>query len=171
MAEGKAKKTTKKAVGRPAKYTEALADKVCEKLGEGKSMRTVCRGAGMPDPATVYRWLGANEDFQKRYQWAKEQSADALTEEMLDIIDDSRNDFMEKFNKEGVSLGMVLDTENIRRSIARVETRKWLAEKLKPKRYGNNIALAITEAKEFSKERLDEVEAYLEANGVDTTKL
>ena len=51
------KKRTK---GRPSLYTKALAAKICLRLAEGETLRSICRDKAMPDKATVLRWL-ANE--------------------------------------------------------------------------------------------------------------
>ena len=166
----KAKATPKKK-GRPSKFTQALADKLCAELAQGKSMRTVTKSTTMPHMATIFRWLRIHDDFCEQYTRAKEESADALTDEMLDIADNATNDYMEELGKDGQSKGYQLNGDHVRRSTLRIETRKWLASKLKPKRYGNNISVAVKESKEFSKENLDELESYLKENGIDPSKL
>lgn len=117
--------------GRPTDYTEELADIICAELSDGKSMRQVCAGEEMPDKSTVFRWLRKYESFRDQYVRAKEESADALTDEMLDISDDSINDYVTSAEGDRVN------PENIQRSRLRIETRKWLAAKLKPKKYGD----------------------------------
>lgn len=94
----------------------------------------------MPGKTTVFRWLREIEQFRHQYTRAKEESADALADEMLDIADDSTNDWMERQLKDG-SIERVPDQENIGRSRLRVDTRKWIASKLKPKKYGEKLAL------------------------------
>ncbi len=39
----------KRQKGRPSLYTEALAAKLCERLAEGESLRTICADKAMPD--------------------------------------------------------------------------------------------------------------------------
>lgn len=119
-------------MGRPSDYTQDIADKICSELADGKSMRTVCLADDMPDKATVFRWIRTIEEFRNQYTRAKEESADALTDEMLDIADDLSNDYVK--TDEG---GDRLNPENIQRSRLKIETRKWLASKLKPKKYGD----------------------------------
>jgi hypothetical protein len=105
--------------GRPSLYTPELAAELCKRLALGKSLRTVCKDDDMPGITTVFNWLHTHEDFVKQYARAKEEAADALVDEMLDIADDSS------------------DEPQSRR--VRVDTRKWIASKLKPKRYGDKI--------------------------------
>jgi len=123
-------------MGRPSDYTQELADRICEQLADGKSLRTVCLADEMPSKATVFSWLRTKPEFLDQYTRAKEESADALTDEMLDISDDATNDWMERH---GESEGWQLNGEHIQRSRLRIETRKWIASKLKPKRYGDKL--------------------------------
>lgn len=124
-------------VGRPSTYTQDLADKICHELALGKSMRTVCKPDDMPDMSTVFRWIRTNEEFCKQYARAKEESADALFEETIDIADDSTNDYMER--QIGETTVTVVNQENIQRSRLRVDTRKWMMSKMKPKKYGEKM--------------------------------
>ena len=130
-------------LGRPTKYTAKLSDNICAKLSEGQSLRTVCKSDDMPCKATIFSWLRTNESFLDQYTRAKQESADALTDEMLDIADDSTNDYMMKQGEDG-SEYEALNAEHIQRSRLRIETRKWLSSKLKPKKYGDKIQQEIT---------------------------
>lgn len=100
-------------------------------------MRTVCSDEKMPAMTTIFRWLREKEDFQQQYARAKQEAADALSEEMLDIADDGTNDWMKRFGGEGEAMGYQFNGEHVQRSKLRIDTRKWLASKLKPKRYGD----------------------------------
>lgn len=124
-------------MSRPSSFTQAVADEICSQLAEGKSMRTVCLAEDMPDKATVFRWLRTMPTFCDQYTRAKEESADALVEEMLDISDDASNDWMER--NAGDNAGWLANGDHIQRSRLRVETRKWIAAKLKAKRYGEKV--------------------------------
>lgn len=130
--------------GRPTSYTQKLADKLCAQLANGDSMRTVCKATNMPCKATVFNWMRTNEEFLDQYTRAKQESADALTDEMLDIADDASNDWMERHDKEGEKTGWQLNGDHVQRSRLRIETRKWLSSKLKPKKYGDKIQQEIT---------------------------
>lgn len=130
--------------GRPTIFTQDLADRICAELSDGDSMRTVCKADDMPCKSTVFRWLRTDKDFCDQYTRAKQESADALTDEMLDIADDATNDWMEKLDKDDQSIGYQLNGDHVQRSRLRIETRKWLASKLKPKKYGDKIQQEIS---------------------------
>lgn len=72
---------------------------------------------------------------------AREAQADTLADELLDISDDARNDWMKR-NHGDDDPGWVANGEHIQRSRLRVDTRKWIASKLKPKKYGDKLELA-----------------------------
>jgi len=127
-------------MGRPSDFTQELADEICAQLADGVSLRTVCKADAMPNAATVFRWLRTNKAFCEQYTRAKEESADALSEEMLDIADDATNDWMARQVAENVT-SYQLNGEHVQRSRLRIETRKWLASKLKPKKYGDKVDL------------------------------
>ena len=67
-----AKKTTKKVakapakkMGRPSKFTEAIAAEVCERLSMGEPLAVICRGDKMPNEDTVRSWAGKNEELSR----------------------------------------------------------------------------------------------------------
>lgn len=130
--------------GRPSGYSQELADRICSELADGKSLRTVCKTEGMPSTQTVFRWLRTHEGFCDQYARAKDEAADALVDEMLDIADVATNDWMEVHDKDNV--GYRLNGEAINRSRLRVDTRKWIASKLKPKKYGEKVQTELTGA-------------------------
>ena len=128
----------KRKTGRPSLYTEALAAEICRRLAEGETLRSVCRDKAMPDKATVLRWLADKKKavFREQYVYAREMQADALFDEALEIADDASGDWTE--DKDGKK---VVDHENIQRSRLRVDTRKWAAGKMAPKKYGDKLDL------------------------------
>ena len=102
-------------------YSEALADRICEQLADGKSLRSICRQPGMPCKAAVFRWLARYEQFAKQYTAAREAQADAYFDEVVDISDNQR-----------------LDPQARR---VMIDARKWAAGKMRPKLYGDSMKL------------------------------
>jgi hypothetical protein len=97
----------------------------------------------MPCLATVFNWLRVHPEFVEQYARAKEESADALAEEILDISDDGSNDWMVRHGKDGEE-SWVVNGEHVQRSRLRVDSRKWIASKLKPKKYGDRTTTELT---------------------------
>ncbi|HEX6431803.1 MAG TPA: hypothetical protein VF008_29130 [Niastella sp.] len=130
--------------GRPEIFTQETADRICELISTtSKSLRTICKMDGMPSVRTVLRWLREDkEGFCAQYARAKEEQADYITEEMIEIADDGSNDLMTI--EKGDASYEVENKEVTNRSKLRVETRKWIASKLKPKKYGDKIGHELT---------------------------
>jgi hypothetical protein len=130
-------------LGRPSEFTDQVAATICERLANGESLRSICCDDEMPAQSTVFRWLADErfKAFQEQYTRAREAQADALFDEMLDIADDGSNDWMEKRDREDANIGWRENGEALRRSALRVDTRKWMAGKLKPKKYGDKTLL------------------------------
>ncbi len=126
--------------GRPTTYTQELADSICERLAQGESLRTVCKDDEMPCVASVFNWMRTHPEFLEQYTRAKQESADAMAEELLDISDNGVNDWMEKHYWEETV--WVTNWEALQRSRLRVDTRKWLMSKMKPKKYGDKLELS-----------------------------
>lgn len=129
-----------KKVGRPSDYSSDKAALICERIANGQSVREIARGEGMPAMSTIFRWLSEHKAFQEQYARAKEAQAEYLAEELLDIVDDASNDWMERQGADG-STHEVVNGEHIQRSRLRADTRKWLLSKLLPKKYGDKLAL------------------------------
>lgn len=113
----------------------------------------------MPEQRTVYRWLAHkdHEEFRQQYARARELQADTLADECLDIADDARNDWMEKLGPEEAQLYQ-LNGEHIQRSRLRIDQRKWMAGKLKPKVYGDKqetVHSGSVEIRNLTKEQRD----------------
>ena len=126
-------------VGRPSSYTVELAAEICSRLASGESLKSICRDEAMPGLTTIYRWLASNDQFRDLYTRAREDQADTLADEIIEISDDGRNDWMLRNGER--DNGWVANGENVQRSRLRVEARKWIAAKLKPKKYSDRLEL------------------------------
>lgn len=133
-------------------YTPELADQICRRLADGESLNGICKDDGMPGESTVREWAVTNKDgFAAKYALAREAGYLKIADELLDIADDGRNDWMTRKLRGGEEVEMV-NKEAVERSKLRVDTRKWLLSKMLPKVYGDKVtneitgALAVTDA-------------------------
>ena len=130
-------------LGRPTLFTEELAVEICLRLSEGESLRQICRDDHMPHPSTVIKWAVEDRDgFNKQYVSARAQQVEHWADEIIEISDDGTNDWMERETKSGRTVQSV-DHEYINRSKLRVDTRKWLMERMAPKRFGPKVQTEI----------------------------
>ena len=107
---------------RPTGFSEALAAEICRRLADGELLGDICRPTRMPSRDTVRRWQGENSPFRDRYAVARDQQADALTEEAIQI---ARN----------------ADADTVAVCRLQIDTIKWLIAKIAPRRYGEKVVL------------------------------
>jgi hypothetical protein len=101
--------------GRPSKYSEAIADIICEEIASGRSLLSITSSKDMPSQSMVYRWLQEHDDFREKYVRARERQADHFADSVHDIA-----------NHE----------EDVARARLRIDAIKWHTEKLHPRVYG-----------------------------------
>jgi hypothetical protein len=117
---------TKQKTGRPSEYLPEVAADICSLLADGESLRKVCERPGMPNKATVFRWLVQHDEFRDQYAKATETRADAIFEEMFDIADEVA--------EEAAAVG---------KARLRIDTRKWALARMNPKKYGDKVSQEI----------------------------
>lgn len=92
----------------------------------------------MPDDRTVRNWaLDKEHVFYPQYARAREFAYHAMADDLLEIADDGRNDWMEKQGEDDA--GWLANGEHLQRSRLRVDTRKWMLSKVLPKVYGDKM--------------------------------
>lgn len=112
---------------------------ICDRIANGESLRQILEAENMPASSTVFKWLSEDASFSEQYARAREAQADAVFDDILSIADDGRNDWMKR--NYGDEERWVENGEAIRRSQLRIDARKWMAGKLKPKKYGERLDL------------------------------
>ncbi len=117
-----------------AKFSQKLFDEICGRLAEGESLRSICRSDDMPSTTSVMKWLAKDGALVQQYARARDAQADALFDEILEIADDGRNDWVSSQED-----GDRYNGDHVQRSRLRVDARKWMAGKLRPKVYGDKI--------------------------------
>ena len=128
-----------KKTGRPSKYTDKIGNEVCARLAQGESMRTIGKDESMPCVRTMFNWLHDHEEFLQQYDRAKAECAEMYAEDIIEIADDSSNDYIDVEGENGATGATRLNSEHVQRSRLRIDSRKWIASKLKPKKFGEKI--------------------------------
>jgi hypothetical protein len=101
----------------------------------------------MPTFVTVFNWRRAHPEFLEQYARAREDQADALAEEMLDV---ARSALRAKSSEEAQGYRLLVDTL------------KWCASKMKPRSYGDKLTLnAEVSVRQMTDEQLNARLAYL----------
>ena len=132
---GKPQTEVKAKTGRPSSYTEQMANLICIRLAEGESLNKICKEEGMPDKATVFRWLASDASFCDKYARARELQAETQFDELIDIVDQPP-ELSHITDKNGELVEVKFDSSYVAWMKLRVDTRKWTAARMAPKKYG-----------------------------------
>lgn len=111
--------------GRPSIFSAELAEEICDRIAKGESVKEICtdkESGWLPGESTVYRWLAENEPFRERYALAREAQADGKFDEAWNIA-------------------KTATAESVQVARLQVDTIKWQAAKLAPKKYGDSVKI------------------------------
>jgi hypothetical protein len=123
--------------GAPSTFTQQLGDEICQRMAEGETLTEICRSPGMPAFFSVHRWAERHPEFGEAFARAREAQAHRWAEEVIEISDDSRNDWITRQTERGEEV--TVNHEHISRSKLRVDSRKWLLARVLPKTYGDKV--------------------------------
>jgi hypothetical protein len=124
------------------KEKEKIFNDIFESIENGNSLRKSLIAVGISS-RTFYQWIDEDEEKVKQYARATEERAEALLDEMLDIVDNTSQDYVDVDMGEGEPSEILAtkkpNYELIQRSRLRYDARKWLVSKLNPKKYGDKV--------------------------------
>ena len=66
-------------------YTPDLADRVCELLLEGLSLRKIEKVPGLPSKRAILNWLLDHEEFRRKYELARMMMVEDWAYEIIEI--------------------------------------------------------------------------------------
>ena len=143
------KTVEKKGMGRPVLYglDNPIWEVIVEGIADGKSLSSVLKAPNMPSHALARLMIKDNVVFREAYERALQHRADRLAEEILELADEDPPEGLE-----GASLNAWVQNKRLR-----VDTRKWIASKLKPKTYGDRIDVSVVD------QRISVIDAINEA--------
>jgi hypothetical protein len=122
-------------IGRPVEFTEDIADEICWRLTHGEPLVRICADEHLPHVATIYRWLARFPTFCDMYARAREDQADTNADEILQIADEMPPEYTDEKGRTNI------DQTYLAWQKQRIEARKWTAAKLKPRKYGDRMAV------------------------------
>ena len=131
-------------------FSRKTAEKILDGVIEGFSVNRVCHNdEALPAPKTFFAWVAGRgvsihdqEWLRESYYAAQLARAEAHMDEIIEIADDSSEDYVEKERKNG-DIVRELNPEAIQRATLRINTRQWVASRLYPEKYGTKALLQI----------------------------
>lgn len=121
-------------------YADTLeAQMIADYVSSGMTMTAACATLGVV-PRTIYNRINASERFAKMMEQARLDGYDAIADQVVQIADDTDNDYVEGTDRFGRPK-IMLDKEHIQRSKLRAEVRMKLLAKWHPKKYGEKLEI------------------------------
>ena len=119
-------------------FSIAVCDEILSRLRAGESMKGIARDEHMPERWTVWRWRRDTQNkmpdgrtFATHFEEAELERADNLVEDAVErartISDELTGDRQ--------------DTARVAAARLEIDTARWLASKVLPKKYGDKMAL------------------------------
>jgi len=153
------KKASRKGVGGApkgsgSKYNTERAAAICALIADGNSARRSCQKVGI-DLVTFYTWQRVHPEFAQEVSRAREDQADTFADDMCNIADDE---------------------EDVQRAKLKIDARKWVAARMKPRSWGDKLQVDQTtriedHSPEEIKEALQQKLKALQAQGIDVGAL
>lgn len=119
-------------------YTPELGDEICEEIENSvRGIDHICKAnERFPCAQTFRRWLKQIPELRAKYAQAKEAQADKVADETIEIAYDDKKDWKTIVNEDGEEK-TVFVAESVARARLKVDTLKWHASKLAPKKYAD----------------------------------
>jgi hypothetical protein len=123
---------------RPTKFSEELFENICNQISTNSiGLHKICKEVGI-SAVTFFEWIKEDAELSNRYARAREAQAELLADQIIQLADDKSGD------TQAGEFGEVGNAAAIQRSRLQVEARKWIAAKLKPKKYGDKVEVDQT---------------------------
>lgn len=99
--------------------------RIVEGAAEGVPVTHICAQEGMPHFATVCEWRERFPEFDRAYRKARESLAERFAQGIAALADEARG----------------LDSAGVQAVRLQVDTRKWIASRILPHTYGDNVTV------------------------------
>ena len=123
--------------GKPSPYAgrmDEIKESVCKQLAQGVTMADICRQDGMPERQAIREWAEADEQFRLNIARARDDGADVIAEQSLEIVDQPP-----ERGPDGK-----IDPASVAHQKLRAEHRLKLLAKWNPKKYGEKLDTTVS---------------------------
>lgn len=124
----------------PMPYCEPIAEMILARISAGEDLTAISKDGDMPSLPTIYKWLHSTPSFAEAYAHAREVQAEGLAARAQQIAERTHLQLPN---------GMFVPADPQRDRLA-VDTLKWRAAHLKPKTWGDKLALEHSGSVSFS---------------------
>jgi len=146
-----------------------MADRICDRLVDGRALRSICLDEDVVSFGIVVRWINTIPEFFEQYARARAVQVDVIFDEMHHIADTPVCGAKTIRKDDGKIETIEADMIEHRR--LQIETRKWMLGKLAPKKYGIKADINLTasiakynadDLKDMSDDDIERVQSLLQ---------
>lgn len=120
---------------------QQIVDHVCEQISSGRALtRILQEDEGLCSIAVFIRWQRIDEELRSQVERAREDGAQTILDEILEIADNDNADVYIETKDDGTKVAKI-DGEAIQRSKLRVYAREKYAQMIAPRRFGQKLDL------------------------------
>lgn len=161
----------------PTKFSQALADEICERMALGETYHKICEDAHMPETVSLWRWRQKHPEFGSAFARAQVDQVQTWADQIVTLIDEA---------EPGYNVTVPLDSPDVERieangnvtfrfrkhqvahAVEMVNVRKWLMAKIIPHLYGDRQQVDVRHsyADKDDDELLHELRSATEAAGL-----
>lgn len=127
----------KKGEPRGVDFSQAIFDRICSLIAEGKSLREICAIPGMPARQTFNEWRKRTPELQKQYDLACLDREDVYFEQIIQIADECR--VGEKRTTKANGDVETVEIDMVERAKVQIDARKWALKCMNRKKYGDSV--------------------------------
>jgi len=134
---------------------ESVWESIFVRMIAGQSLMSIVKeDDSLPSHMTLYRIMERDDKVKAAYQKAVDMRAEVLAEAILDLSDEEVPAHLE---------GSAANAW-VQRQRLRVDARKWTASKLRPRTYGDNLQVQVTDERISVIDALQAAQARLPKN-------
>lgn len=111
---------------------------VCDRLSQGEPLVLICADTTMPSQPQIMRYLFNDANAREMYYAAREMQMETLAEEAMTVANDDSDDH--SFDDKGRRFS---HNEVVQRARVKIDTIKFMMQKMSPKRYGDKSVTEI----------------------------
>jgi hypothetical protein len=144
------------------RYTDELAQEICERVSAGELVINICNESHMPTIRRLNQWLRDEQEFQDLYNQSIVDRLSIFEEQVIQIADDVSRDYKEVSTRGGATK-RVADPEMVSRAKLRVDVRFKHLKAGKPTKWGDSQTLNVKSEDEYdpSNYSADELEKQI----------
>jgi hypothetical protein len=119
---------------------ENIIISICDKVIEDKISFNKAVKDSEISLVSFYKWISKDEGLESLYNYARIVRSDILFEEIIEISDNTEQGTIVETDDHGRTKEKTGDMTQHRR--LKIDSRKWVAAKMQPKKYGDKLDLS-----------------------------